>query len=136
MITNEVAGSEEAGPSTSGIRHRPKKPTSSGESIEATESEGKSARKSVTSGSDFERPRSVRPARKDSLKRICMHNTAEAAYRTGASVRQVALISSAALQHAGVKSSEDKSHVFDRSKVRTARDKLGDDIQAKRMNLS
>ncbi|GBN96601.1 hypothetical protein AVEN_221606-1 [Araneus ventricosus] len=61
-------------------------------------------------------------------KRISLSHTASAAFRTGVSERDGALIASAVLQDAGLVT-EDKNLVVDKNKIRREKKKLGGKIQ-------
>lgn len=77
---------------------------------------------SETTGSEFEpEPHVRRP--NSSQTRIRLLNTASAAYRTGVSDRNTALIATAALQDAGIVTTESPQCVIDRSKIRREKTK-------------
>ncbi|GBN93243.1 hypothetical protein AVEN_237581-1 [Araneus ventricosus] len=66
----------------------------------------------------------------DTYKRISLSHTASAAFRTGVSERDVALIASAVLQDARLVT-ENKNLVVDKNKIRREKKKLGKQIQEK-----
>ncbi|GBN28677.1 hypothetical protein AVEN_268548-1 [Araneus ventricosus] len=78
--------------------------------------------------SDWKEVEFERTSTPDTCKRISLHHTASAAFRTDVSKRDVALIASAVLQDAG-HVTEDKNLVVDKNKIRRENKKLGEKIQ-------
>lgn len=106
------------GPSISGIQSTPMLSKSSEYSLRDF------VEKSGPNDSEFERILT-----RDSCKRISLSHTASAAFRTGVSDRDAALIASAVLQDAGLVTIKDKNLVVDKNKIRREKNKLGKRIQ-------
>ncbi|GBN27710.1 hypothetical protein AVEN_13901-1 [Araneus ventricosus] len=82
--------------------------------------------------SDWNEVEFERTSTPDTCKRISLSHTASAAFRTGASERDVALIASAVLQDAGLVT-EDKNLVVDKNKIRREEKKLGKKYRRKKI---
>ncbi|GBM11730.1 hypothetical protein AVEN_75675-1 [Araneus ventricosus] len=82
--------------------------------------------------SDWNEVEFERTSTPDTCKRISLSHTASAAFRTGVSERDVALVASAVLQDAGLVT-EDNNIVVDKNKIRREKKKLGEKYRRKKI---
>ncbi|GBL85665.1 hypothetical protein AVEN_193125-1 [Araneus ventricosus] len=78
--------------------------------------------------SDWNEVEFERTSTPDTYKRISLSHTASAAFRTGVTERDVALIASAVMKDTGLVM-KDRNLVVDKSKIRREEKKLGEKIQ-------